>query len=86
MWWLPTSRGDFMASGSLGQYIYVNPLKNLIVVRLGKNTGHIDWVNLFERVNRVSNPRISNPGQNVVCGMLYFVFCNFKYLKKHFTP
>ncbi|MDO5510338.1 MAG: serine hydrolase [Weeksellaceae bacterium] len=42
-WWLPTSSGDFMAHGILGQYIYVNPEKNLVIVRLGKKEGKIDW-------------------------------------------
>ncbi len=42
-WWLPTKTGDFMAEGILGQYIYVNPNKKLIVVRLGKNEGKADW-------------------------------------------
>lgn len=42
-WWLPTQTGDFMAQGILGQYIYVHPKKNLVIVRLGKNTGKADW-------------------------------------------
>lgn len=42
-WWLPTKTGDFMAQGILGQYIYVHPEKNLIIVRLGKNGGKADW-------------------------------------------
>ena len=42
-WWLPTKTGDFMAEGILGQFIYVNPAKNLIIVRLGKNEGKTDW-------------------------------------------
>lgn len=42
-WWLPTQTGDFMAQGILGQYIYVNPEKNLIIVRLGKNEGKANW-------------------------------------------
>lgn len=42
-WWLPTQTGDFMAQGILGQYIYVHPEKNLIIVRLGKKTGKADW-------------------------------------------
>lgn len=42
-WWLPTQTGDFMAQGILGQYIYVNPDKNLIIVRLGKKEGKADW-------------------------------------------
>lgn len=46
-WWLPTRKGDFMAQGILGQYIYVNPAKNLIIVRLGHSEGKADWWELF---------------------------------------
>ena len=49
-WWLPTQTGDFMAQGILGQFIYVNPSKNLIIVRLGKNYGKTDWESLFIRL------------------------------------
>lgn len=46
-WWLPTPTGDFMAQGILGQYIYVHPEKNLIIVRLGKSEGKADWWELL---------------------------------------
>jgi CubicO group peptidase (beta-lactamase class C family) len=46
-WWLPTKNGDFMAEGILGQFVYVNPTKNLIIVRLGKKEGSINWWELF---------------------------------------
>lgn len=46
-WWLPSKTGDFMANGFLGQYIYVNPAKKLIIVRLGKNQGHVNWWEFF---------------------------------------
>lgn len=46
-WWLPTPNEDFMAEGILGQYIYVNPTKDLIIVRLGKNEGKTDWWTIF---------------------------------------
>ncbi|MBS1651778.1 MAG: serine hydrolase [Bacteroidetes bacterium] len=46
-WWLPTVNGDFMAQGFLGQYIYVNPAKSLIIVRLGKNEGKANWWTLL---------------------------------------
>lgn len=49
-WWLPTNSGDFMAAGILGQYVYVNPSKNLIIVRLGKNKGKADWDQVFVNV------------------------------------
>lgn len=46
-WWLPSDTGDFMAEGILGQYIYVNPSKNMVIVRMGKNNGRVDWSDLF---------------------------------------
>jgi CubicO group peptidase (beta-lactamase class C family) len=46
-WWLPSNDGDFMAEGILGQYIYVNPTDNTIIVRMGKNNGHVNWGQFF---------------------------------------
>ncbi len=45
-WWLPTLDGDFLAQGILGQYIYVNPAKNLVIVRLGRKV-NANWFNVF---------------------------------------
>jgi CubicO group peptidase (beta-lactamase class C family) len=49
-WWILGKDGDFMAQGILGQFIYVNPTKNLIMVRLGKNTGKIQWWQFFQKI------------------------------------
>ncbi|RZK78237.1 MAG: class C beta-lactamase-related serine hydrolase [Pedobacter sp.] len=46
-WWLPTKNGDYMAQGILGQYVYVNPAKNLVIVRLGSSTDKVKWSDLF---------------------------------------
>ncbi|MBC7524616.1 MAG: serine hydrolase, partial [Flavobacterium sp.] len=46
-WWLPSNDGDFMAEGILGQFIYVNPSKSIVIVRMGKNYGRINWSDLF---------------------------------------
>lgn len=46
-WWLPTKDGDFTAQGILGQYIYVNPNKNMIIVRLGKKRKNVNWTNFL---------------------------------------
>lgn len=51
-WWVPSNKGDFMAQGILGQYIYVNPKTNMIVVRLGKNYGKISWRRVFQSITR----------------------------------
>ncbi len=42
-WWIPNQNGDFMAQGILGQFVYVNPKNNTILVRLGESKGGIDW-------------------------------------------
>jgi CubicO group peptidase (beta-lactamase class C family) len=46
-WWIPTPNEDFMAEGILGQFIYVNPAKDLIIVRLGKSEGKAHWWRIF---------------------------------------
>lgn len=46
-WWLPTANGDFMAKGILGQFVYVNSSKDLIIVRLGKKEGNANWQTIF---------------------------------------
>lgn len=46
-WWLPTPNEDFMAEGILGQFVYVHPSKNLIIVRLGKKEGKANWWSIF---------------------------------------
>lgn len=43
---------DFYAQGILGQFIYVNPEKNTIIVRLGKKHGSVNWPNLFRAIAR----------------------------------
>lgn len=49
-WWLPNNQGVFMAEGHLGQFIYVNPQRKVIIVRLGKNHGGVEWWGIFDRV------------------------------------
>lgn len=46
-WWIPSKKGTFLAQGILGQYIYVDPAKNLIIVRLGSKTGNANWWQVF---------------------------------------
>ena len=58
-WWLCSKeRGDYMARGKNGQFIYVNPSMNTIIVRLGWSEGtlsHEDWVNLFVTISENIN-------------------------------
>ncbi len=51
-WWLPSKNGEFMAHGILGQFIYVHPKKDLIIVRLGKNEGNADWIEILTSLGK----------------------------------
>lgn len=43
-WWIMSEHyGDYRAEGHLGQFLYVNPKLNVIIVRLGKNLGRLEW-------------------------------------------
>lgn len=41
---------DYMARGHLGQFIYVHPELDLVIVRLGKDQGDVVWQDVFTRV------------------------------------
>ncbi|MEQ1513409.1 MAG: serine hydrolase [Lysobacteraceae bacterium] len=47
LWWGNFRRGrtrdDFYANGHFGQRIYVSPDKSLVIVRMGSDSGDIDW-------------------------------------------
>lgn len=42
--------GDFFAEGILGQFVYVYPQKNIIIVRLGKKDGYGAWPYLMRAI------------------------------------
>jgi CubicO group peptidase (beta-lactamase class C family) len=46
-WWLPSAEGDFHAEGILGQYVYVDPKRELVMVRLGSGNAGLDWAQVF---------------------------------------
>ncbi|MFP9115680.1 serine hydrolase domain-containing protein [Flavobacterium sp. RHBU_3] len=45
-WWLEKG-GNYTATGILGQFVYVSPKNDVIIVRLGKDTGNANWESLF---------------------------------------
>ena len=55
-WWLPSADGDFMAQGILGQYIYVDPTRGLVVVRLGRKVGGVHWPQVFRGIAKHYEP------------------------------
>jgi len=52
-WWIPNDKGDFIAEGILGQFIFVSPSENLIIVRLGEKYGNVGWESAFEKIKEV---------------------------------
>ncbi len=55
-WWVDTERdGRFYARGNHGQYVYVDPATDVVVVRLGRAEGDVDWPavlrDVVDRVN-----------------------------------
>lgn len=50
-WWIASKNdGDYFADGLLGQYIYVNPAKKVVIVRLGRNHGGVRWKQVFRGI------------------------------------
>lgn len=49
-WWLVSEDGDYSTLGKDGQYLYMNPQKNLIIVRLGEETGDLPWLRIFREI------------------------------------
>ena len=62
-WWLHdeyTDRNllekqDFAAIGYNGQYVYVNPEANIVIVRQGKGKKNIEWLNISRRLADLLN-------------------------------
>jgi CubicO group peptidase (beta-lactamase class C family) len=50
--WRTLEDGSFFAKGILGQYLYVNPEKQVIIVRLGKSNDNINWPEQFQNMLR----------------------------------
>ncbi|MCH2050848.1 MAG: beta-lactamase family protein [Trichodesmium sp. ALOHA_ZT_67] len=50
-WWIPEgSKGDYCATGAWGQYIYINPEKNFVVVKTGSSNSILKTIDDVETV------------------------------------
>lgn len=47
LWWLDEDRSAYFANGDHGQFIYVDPGTDLVMVRHGKSPGDRDWIRLM---------------------------------------
>jgi len=52
-WWHANEK-DFFAQGILGQYIYIHPQKNIIILRFGENYGYEQWPSLFTKLTQLN--------------------------------
>jgi len=45
LWWIdPKAPGRFFAMGNLGQFIYVAPDRDAVIVRFGGSFGNVSWI------------------------------------------
>jgi CubicO group peptidase (beta-lactamase class C family) len=50
-WWLLSpEEGDYATWGKDGQYLYVDPGRNLVMVRLGETDGGVPWFLVFQQL------------------------------------
>lgn len=49
-WFYNNSDKAYFAQGHLGQYLYINPTKNIIIVRFGKSRAKVNWEQNFSLV------------------------------------
>jgi CubicO group peptidase (beta-lactamase class C family) len=52
MHWRSLPNGSFFAKGVLGQYLFVDPENDLVIVRLGKAVDGINWVEFFREISK----------------------------------
>ena len=50
--WRVGNEGDFFAKGALGQFIYVYPSKNIIIVRTANEYGIDNWQDIFRYISK----------------------------------
>ena len=58
LWWLNRVTGDYHAAGHFGQYIFVSPRSNMVMVRFGEKKGDIPWWHqIFPEIVEVLNKK-----------------------------
>ena len=46
--WRITNKNAYVAVGLMGQYVYIDPNKNIVVVRTGESYDNFDWIKFIE--------------------------------------
>ena len=48
--WRVMNNGNYFAKGILGQFIFVCPLKKIVIVRMGESDDKLDWPEFFQSI------------------------------------
>jgi CubicO group peptidase (beta-lactamase class C family) len=48
--WRVLENGDFFAKGILGEFIYICPVKKIVIVRIGDKSAELVWPDLFRKI------------------------------------
>lgn len=58
LWWVDVERDSYFANGDHGQFIYVDPSAELVMVRHGSGPGDIAWIDFFGELSDWLAPRL----------------------------
>ncbi len=61
LWWLDHERSAYFAQGDHGQFIYVDPNAQMVVVRHGKSLGGVNWIEFIGNLIDWLEPQVSSP-------------------------
>ncbi len=50
MHWRSLMDGSYFAKGVLGQYLFVDPANDMVIVRLGKSSDNVEWIKLMQNI------------------------------------
>jgi len=48
--WRSMEDGSYFAKGVLGQYLFVDPANDMVIVRLGKSSDNVEWIKLMQNI------------------------------------
>lgn len=60
LWWIDEERASFFANGDHGQFIYVDPGAELVIVRHGRSGDDVDWIRFMGELADWLEPQLSS--------------------------
>lgn len=59
LWWIDQDRDSYFANGDHGQFIYVDPNAELVIVRHGRGVGDLNWIQFMGDLAEWIEPQLS---------------------------